>query len=160
MLKTKPSQRKNLAVTFETEVNLVGKRKVLQILKRHFLFVFEPGPSICDVIKFSETWCAIEQGLSPLLLGWVCPCEKCNMRHQNDERYRLQGKEKELNSSLCFQSTWYQDKLFHRHHRLGPLRARQRREIQCSTLSLQMQAHRWTGSMVYPVPGTTLLDCS
>lgn len=41
------------------------------------------------------------------------------MRHQNDERYRLQGKEKELNGALCFQSTWYQDKPFHKLHPVG-----------------------------------------
>lgn len=108
--KTKP--KKNLGYNFWNWGELDGEKKALQTLRRHFLLAFEPGPSICDEIKFSETLCAIEQSPSPLLLGWVCPCEKCNMRHQNDERYELQGKEKELNSALCFQSTWYQDKHF------------------------------------------------
>lgn len=64
MLQTKPSQRKTLAITSETEVNSVEKRKALQILRRYFLLVFEPGSNVCDVIKFSETCYAIERGLS------------------------------------------------------------------------------------------------
>lgn len=40
------------------------KRKALQILRRYFLLVFEPGSNVCDVIKFSETCYAIEWGLS------------------------------------------------------------------------------------------------
>lgn len=100
-------------------MNLVGKRKALQILRRHFLLVLEPGPSICDAIKFSETWC-YWAGACPLSAGWVRPCEKCNMRHQNDERYGLQGKETELNGVLCLASTWYEDKPLHMHHPLAP----------------------------------------
>lgn len=81
-----------------------------QTLRRHFLLVFEPGPRICDAIKFSEPRCVIERDgsplWSPLLLAGACPREKCNMRHQNDERYRLQGKEQKLNHVLCFQGAY------------------------------------------------------
>jgi hypothetical protein len=96
MLRNQRKQRKTLAITSDAEVSLPGKRKALQILGGNFLLVFEPGPSISDRIQFS--------GAFPFV---VSPREKCNLRHQSDERYRAQGKETELNGALCFQSTWY-----------------------------------------------------
>lgn len=55
-----------------------------------------------------------------LWFAGVCPCEKCNLKHRSDERYRLQGKRRKLNSALCFQSAWYQKKLLYKHHTMPP----------------------------------------
>lgn len=57
---------------------------------------------------------------APLWFAGVCPREKCNLKHQSDERYRLQGKRRKLNSALCFQSARYQEKLFCKHHAMPP----------------------------------------
>lgn len=98
-------------------------------------------------------------GPSPLLPAWVCPHEKCNMRHQNDGRYRLQGKKKELNSALCFPSTWYQGYPFYKHHPLGSLRTLEEEVVQGSILRLWVKTHTWMAEfMLYrkPHPGTLL----
>lgn len=154
MLKTKPSQRKTLAITSETEVNLTGKRKVLQTLRRHFLLIFEPAPSIGDVIKFSELWCAIEQGL-PHCCSLGVPMWE--VQHEASERWETQtSREAER---VLFVSKVHGTEIS---HFIAPCYGASQglAEEGDSVLHprLRMEAPRWTGSVVYPVLGTTSLD--